>query len=136
MRIVAFGGEEMSRVCLVLYARPNREDWERLRELVGEKVPDLGLEIYQKFSRPSEPSRETAEENPIAVLLEVDKKKLLDLMILEDPLWDVPAVLIVPRLDNTRVELARRVLPRFLIEDWEDRSEMARIIKKLNETTH
>jgi hypothetical protein len=135
VRIIVFGEESLRRVCLVAYARPNDADWGRLGDVVGDAGREKSLEICQRFGSPVA-AQPRAEGNPIAVLLEIDKKRLLDLMVREDPLWDVPGILIIPGLRGSRVELARRILPRFLAAKPDERSDLARIKKKLKETTH
>ena len=136
MRIAAFGGEALDRVCLVVCSRPNDEDRERLKRIMDEIHPVGAPEVYQKFKFSVADSGHPAEGHDFAVLVEIDSRKLLDLLVLEDPLWDVPSVLLVPRLSTSGAELAGRLLPRLLAEKADDQNSLTRIIKKLKEADH
>jgi hypothetical protein len=96
-------------------------------------IPEKDIEVFRELDDFEARLRAPLDRDSLAVLLAADRQEMERLLTLRDFLRDVHIVLAIPDLEESTLELAHRLLPRFLCKKDNDFSDLEKVLTKVSQ---
>jgi hypothetical protein len=125
--------QDSNEMRLLFYARPDDRDGKRLQASVYSVIPEKDIEVFRELDDFEARLRAPLDRDSLAVLLAADRQEMERLLTLRDFLRDVHIVLAIPDLEESTLELAHRLLPRFLCKKDNDFSDLEKVLTKVSQ---
>ena len=119
---------------ILFFAEKDDLDGERLLAAIGRMLPQSQIEVCREFEQVWKGLRLPGREGLIAVLTAARKEDLRRFQSIRDLLGDVPTILIIPDEDETTLQMAHRMLPRYLSLKHGDFSDVIQVLQKMCQT--
>jgi len=116
---------------LLLYADMSDPDGKRLLAAIAGAIPKESLKTFQELQELSLGLRAPGRENMIAVLFAAESEELQKIFQMRDLLADVPVILVIPNQNEATIHLAHQMAPRFMSQKGSDFSGLAKVLKKM-----
>ena len=116
---------------IVIYA-PSTDIYSSiLNRDLGELNPELGVEIHRSLGSLKQRLSQPVNELVAAILYVSGEDDLSQLLRMQDLLWDLPLILVIPAQDRQTVSCAHSLRPRFLTDVEGDFKEVAEVLKRM-----
>jgi hypothetical protein len=116
---------------LLFYAHKNDPDGRRLVMAVAAAIPEGSLEIYRDLNELSRGLRAPGRTGTAAVIMASSAEELKDSFLLKDLLADIPMLLVVPDQEETTLQWAHQMMPRFISRKDSDFSALSKVLEKM-----
>lgn len=118
---------------ILMYLPRDAEDRERVREAIGQAVPEQRTETCPTIEALAERLRDPLDASDIIVLLAETQDHLAELSGVGDLLDGVRDVVLLPCGDDEAIALGHRLHPRVLLHgaDWPER--LSCIVRKMQD---
>jgi len=121
---------------LLFYSGRESEDNERLQAAVQKVIPKGRIELFRSLTDLGERLRTPVEPDSIAVLSASSQEELRQMQSLRGLLPEIYVVLVIPDRKRSTIELAHRLLPRFLSRQDDDFKDLSKVLDKIYRTVH
>lgn len=116
---------------LLFYASGNDQHAKRLEAAVEEAVPTGRTENFTSLGDFRERLRSYIEPDSVAVLLASKREELQRMELLRGLLTELYVVMVIPDQTKSTIDLAHRLLPRFLSQKRSDFSVLKAVLSKM-----
>ena len=116
---------------LLFYSTGDDENKKRL-EAAGHKViPESKIGLFKRLDDFRERLRMPIEPDSIAVLSASNREELQRIQLLRGLLTEIYVILVIPDRKKSTIELAHRLLPRFLSQKENDFTDLKIVLNKM-----
>ena len=133
MNSISLNGDPAGLSRIVFFSGQEDEDARRLLAAVQRAIPANRLESFGSLDEFGRRLRASKAEHLVSVLLASDRQELEGMQDLRDLLKGTHVILVIPDQETKTIELAHRLLPRFLrlkCGDFKDlESVLGRIVR-------
>ena len=116
---------------VVIYSTSNSGPGERLRQAIETVVPKENTEVYRNMASFSKRLHGPHGGVDVAILLAARTRNLLDLLSLQDLLWDLKIILILPDSNPNTITKGHTLRPRFVSDCNSDFQEVAAVLQRM-----
>lgn len=116
---------------LLFYSSGDDQNEKRLETAVHKVIPESKIELFKRLDDLRERLRRPVEPDSIAVLSALNREKLQKMQALRRLLPEIYVVLVIPDRKKSTIELAHRLLPRFLSKVNSDFSDLRKVLNKM-----
>jgi hypothetical protein len=116
---------------LLFYASGNDQHAKRLEAAVQEVVPKGRTETFTSLDDFRERLRSYIEPDSVAVLLASKREELQRMELLRGLLTEIYVVMVIPDQKKSTIDLAHRLLPRFLSQKRSDFSDLKAVLNRM-----
>jgi len=116
---------------LLFYPSGVDKDSKRLRAAVHKVIPGGRIEHFKALSDLRARLRTPVEPNSVAVLEASSREELLKIQVLRELLTELYVVLVIPDRKKSTIELAHRLLPRFLSRKDSDFADLKTVLNRM-----
>lgn len=124
--------ETETRLNVVLYARDSKA-LICIQKLISEFSPKARIELYRSVEAFSERLHQPSYGSPVAVIAVTDKADLQDISSLQELLWPLRIILLLPDGDDETVAMGHSIRPRFVSYCNDGLKDVAAILNKMIE---
>jgi len=117
---------------LLFYTSGDGQDEKRLEAAVHKVIPKRKIEIFNRLDDFKERLQRPIEPDSIAVLSVANREELQRMQLLRRLLPEIYVVLVIPDRKNSTIELAHRLLPRFLSQANSDFTNLSKVLSKMH----
>ena len=121
---------------VLFYASRNDEDKNRLEAAVHDAVPGQAIELFTRLDALRERFRFIVEPDSIAVLLATDREELREMQMFHELFPEIYVILVIPDWQESTVNLAHLLLPRFLSQKADSFTDLIQVLKKMARIPH
>jgi hypothetical protein len=121
---------------LLFYSSGDDQNKKRLEGAIHKVIPERQIEFFIKLADLRERLRTPVEPDSIAVLSASDRTALQQMQLLRGLLTEIFVVLVIPDRKKSTIELAHRLLPRFLSQKNDSFIDLSEVLKKMYRTSH
>lgn len=121
---------------LLFYASRNDRDKNRLEAAIHDAMPGQLIELFTQLDTLRERFRSIIEPDSIAVILAADHEELGAIQMFRDLLTEIYVILVIPDWQESTVNLAHLLLPRFLSQKEDSFTDIKKVLKKMVRTPH
>jgi hypothetical protein len=121
---------------LLFYSYDDGQNNKRLEEAVYRVIPKDKIELFKRLEDIRERLRKPVEPDSIAVLSASNQSELRQMQPLRGFLTEIYIILVIPDRKKKTIELAHRLLPRFLSREDDDFVDLCKVLRKMYETSH
>ncbi len=115
-------------MALLIYSTRKEGAGERLQRVIELMFPHTVFEIYRSIGKLSKRLRQPVLNSTVVVLLASSREELLDLLSLQDLLWDMKIILILPDSTPDSIAEGHLLRPRFLSDCDSDFVDVAAVL--------
>lgn len=101
-------------MAFLFYASTSGKTVKQLQTLIRASIPKEEIEIYRSFSSLSHRLEKPLNDLNVAILFASSMEDLSDILALQDRLWDMRIILIIPDKNNETIVKGHQLRPRFL----------------------
>jgi hypothetical protein len=116
---------------LVIYSPSTETHNSYLRRELESMSSDLVLEIHRSVYSLGKRLRRPVKDLVAVILSIAEERELLELLSIQDLLWDLPVILIIPAQDKRMIAQAHHFRPRFLTDANGDCSEIVSVLNRM-----
>ncbi len=116
---------------LLFYSSGDDQNEKRLEKAVHKVIPESKIELFKRLDDLRERLRRPVEPDSIAVLSALNREMLQKMQALRRLLPEIYVVLVIPDRKKSTIELAHRLLPRFLSKVNSDFSDLRKVLNKM-----
>ncbi len=121
---------DKENIKLLLFEAIN-DDSKRLQRMIQEIMPEDNLEIYRTISSLALRLRQPISETVIAILLAATKEDLMDIFFINDLLFNIPTLLILPDREEATIKKGHNLRPRYLSYIDSNFSDIAAVLSNM-----
>jgi len=121
---------------VLFYASRNDEDKNRLEAAVHDAIPGQAIELFTRLDALRERFRFIVEPDSIAVLLATDREELREMQMFHELFPEIYVILVIPDWQESTVNLAHLLLPRFLSQKADSFTDLIQVLKKMARIPH
>ena len=121
---------------LLFYASKNDENENRLDAAIRSATPEGTMEHFSRLDDLRDRLRSIVDPNSIMVLAAVDREELLEIQAFRDMLTEIFIILVLPDRQESTIQLAHLLRPRFLSQVDDDFTDLNQIVAKMIRTPH
>jgi hypothetical protein len=121
---------------LLFYSSRNDQNKKRLEGAVHRAIPESHIELFNKLDDLGERLRTPVEPDSIAVLSASSREELQRMQPLSALLTEIYVILVIPDRKKSTIELAHRLLPRFLSQINDSFVDLGEVLYKMSRTSH
>ena len=116
---------------LLFFSSADDKNNKRLEAAVHKAVPTHKIEFFKSLDHFGERLRMPVDPDSIAVLSASNREELKRLQLLLGRLTEIYIVLVIPDRKKSTIELAHRMLPRFLSQKDDDFVDLGKVLDKM-----
>lgn len=116
---------------LLLYSSGDDQNKKRLEAAVNNVIPESKIELFKRLDDLRERLRRPVEPDSITVLSASNREELQQMQLLRWLLPEIYVVLVIPDRKKSTVELAHRLLPRFLSQQNDNFIDLSKVLDKM-----
>lgn len=116
---------------LLFYAKGNDQHDARLEAAVHEVIPEGRIEVFGTLEDFKERLRRPVEPDSVAVLSASSREELRRMQLLCRLLPEIYVILVIPDRKKSTIELAHRLLPRFLSQRESDFADLKVVLNRM-----
>ncbi len=117
---------------LLFYSSGDDQNEKRLKAAIHKVIPESKIEVFKRLDDLRERLRRPVEPDSIAVLLASNREELQQMQVLRRLLVEIYVVLVIPDRKKSTIELAHRLLARFLSQANSDFSDLSKVLNKMH----
>ena len=121
---------------LLYYSPTVDKNSERLEAAIHRVIPKGRIEPFKSLIALEGRLRTPIEPDSIAVLSASNREELQQMQLLRGLLAEIFVVLVVADRKKSTIELAHRLLPRFLSQKSDDFKDLSKVLDKICRTSH
>jgi len=121
---------------VLFYASRNDKDKDRLEAAIHDAIPGHAIELFTRLDALRERFRLIVEPDSIAVLLATDREELREMQMSHELFPEIYVILVIPDWQESTVNLAHLLLPRFLSQKADSFTDLIQVLKKMARTPH
>ncbi len=121
---------------LLFYASRNDESENRLDTAIRSVAPGGTIERFVTLQNFRDRLRSIVEPDSIMVLAAVDRGELLAMQAFRDMLTGIFIILVLPDRQESTIQLAHLLRPRFLSQTKDDFKDLSQIVAKMIRSPH
>jgi len=121
---------------LLYYSPGDDQNAKRLEAAVRAVIPENQIEPFKKLGDFRERLRTPIDPDSIAVLSASNREELQKMQLLCGLLTEIYVVLVIPDRKKSTIELAHRLLPRFLSLKKDDFEDLSKVLDKMHRKSH
>jgi hypothetical protein len=116
---------------LLFYSSGDDQNKKRLEASVHKVIPESKIELFKRLDDFRERLRMPIEPDSIAVLSASNREELQRIQLLRGLLTEIYVILVIPDRKKSTIELAHRLLPRFLSQKENDFTDLKIVLNKM-----
>ena len=116
---------------LLFYSSEDNQYKKRLEAAVHKVIPESQIELFKRLDDFRGRLRMPIEQDSIAVLSASNREELQQIQLLRGLLAEIYVVLVIPDRKKRTIELAHRLLPRFLSQKESDFTNLKIVLNKM-----
>jgi hypothetical protein len=116
---------------LLFYSSRIDQDTKRLEAAVHKVIPEGRIETFKKLDDFRKRLHMPVEPDSTAVLLASNREELKRMQRLRALLPEIYIILVLPDLERSTVQLAHRLLPRFLSQKESDFADLKVVLNRM-----
>ena len=116
---------------LLFYSSGDDQNEKRLEAAVHKVIPESKIELFKRLDDFRERLRMPTEPDSIAVLSASNREELQRMQLLRGLLTEIYVILVIPDRKKSTIELAHRLLPRFLSQKENDFTDLKIVLNKM-----
>jgi len=116
---------------LLFYSSGDDQAEKRLEAVVHKVIPENKIELFKRLDDLRERLRMPVEPDSVAVLLASNRGELQQMQLLRRLLIEIYVILVLPDRKKSTIELAHRLLPRFLSRISSNFTDLKIVLNKM-----
>jgi hypothetical protein len=116
---------------LLYYSSRDDQNAKRLEAAVHKVIPEGRIETFKKLAAFRKRLHVPVEPDSVAVLLASNREELKRMQLSRALLPEIFVVLVLPDLEKSTIQLAHRLLPRFLSQKDSDFTDLKVVLNKM-----
>jgi hypothetical protein len=121
---------------LLYYSSGDDQNAMRLEAAVQAVIPENQIELFKRVDDFRERLRAPVDPDSIAVLSASNREELQKMQLLRGLLAEIYVILVIPDRKKSTIELAHRLLPRFLSQKEDDFDDLSKVLDKMHRKSH
>jgi hypothetical protein len=127
----SFLKEKLNPMNLLFYSSGDDQNKKRLEAAVHKVIPESKIELFKRLDGLRKRLRIPIEPDSIAVLSASNREELQGMQLLRELLTEIYVILVIPDRKKRTIELAHRLLPRFLSQKESDFTNLKIVLNKM-----
>lgn len=116
---------------ILLYTKEAGESGSRRKEILESNFKNRGVETFPTVDALARRLREPSEEAKIVILLIQDREELKRILSIQHLFLNVPLIIQVPDDSAETLQMAHRLLPRYLNSAQDDFGTLVEVLRKM-----
>jgi hypothetical protein len=126
-------GAETDRRLSVLFYTRNSDILGSLQTAVARLAPKVRIELHRTLETFSEKLRKLPYNSTVAVIIAADRRDLEDIASLQNLLWGLRTILVLPDGDDATIALGHSLRPRLISRREDNFENVAAVLNKMIE---